>query len=168
MDSLPFNVFALQLFDELIRYADSPWLLGLFLALATYGSEDLACITGGLIAAAGALPFPMACAACAAGIWTGDIGVYLLGKYAAQGALKWKWLALRMRPDRMTRGARFFEKYGAGWIFLTRFIPGSRVVSYLAAGARPSLPYLRLVRNRLSRSRDDAVLPSLPASLPSW
>lgn len=135
MHSLLLATTTLPLVDELMRFADNPWLLALMLALATYGSEDLACIAGGLVAAVGALPFPAACAACALGIWTGDIGVYLLGRYAAKGALKWKWLARRMTPHRIARGARFFDKYGARWIFLTRFIPGSRVVSYLAAGA---------------------------------
>ncbi|MFK7910426.1 MAG: VTT domain-containing protein [Akkermansiaceae bacterium] len=135
MTNFPIAANTQPLVEELLRYGEHPWLLGLMLALATFGSEDLACIAGGLIAAVGALPFPAACAACAIGIWSGDIGVYLLGKYGAKGAVKWQWLAKRMRPDRMARGARFFEKYGARWIFLTRFIPGSRVVSYLAAGA---------------------------------
>lgn len=135
MDPLPLADVALPLLNELQQLSEHPWLLGLLLALSTYASEDLACITGGLLVASGHLPFVAACAACAAGIWSGDIIVYLLGKYAARGALRWKWLARRMQPSRMARGARFFDKYGATWIFLTRFIPGSRVVSYLAAGA---------------------------------
>ena len=125
----------LPLLDELRALGGGPWILVLGLALGTYLSEDLACIAGGLLAATGELSFPTVCASCAAGIWTGDIGVYFLGKLGAKGAVKWDWLARRMRPDRMARGARFFEKYGSAWIFLTRFMPGSRVVSYLAAGA---------------------------------
>lgn len=121
--------------NELQALGEGPWMLALGLALGTYLSEDLSCIAGGLLAATGDLSFPVACTACAAGIWTGDILVYLLGMLGAKGALKWQWLARRMRPDRMARGARFFEKYGSAWIFLTRFIPGSRVISYLAAGA---------------------------------
>ncbi|MGB1258972.1 MAG: VTT domain-containing protein [Akkermansiaceae bacterium] len=124
-----------SLLERLENLADQPVLVFLFLALATYGSEDLACITGGLLAAKGVIGFPLAASACAVGIWTGDIGVYLLGFLSARGALKWKWLAKRMSPERMARGAKFFEKYGVVWIFLTRFMPGSRVVSYLAAGA---------------------------------
>ena len=136
MDTLPLIASTLdQLLQYAEQYAEYPWLVALILVFATYVSEDLACIGGGLIAATGILSLPTASAACAVGIWTGDVVIYLLGKYATRGALKWKWLAKRMHPDRMARGARFFEKYGAGWIFLTRFIPGSRVVSYLAAGA---------------------------------
>jgi len=69
------------------------------------------------------------------GIWTGDVAIYFLGMLFSKGSLRWKWLAKKMRPDRIQRGARFFDKYGARWIFVSRFIPGSRVVSYLAAGA---------------------------------
>ena len=123
------------LLDYLQGLSGQPCLLALALVLATYGSEDLACIVGGLAAAAGLVPFPLAAGACALGIWTGDMAIYLMGMLFARGALKWNWLASRMRPERMARGVRFFDKYGARWIFMSRFIPGSRVVSYLAAGA---------------------------------
>jgi len=121
--------------DFVTAWAESPWMLGVMLALGTFVSEDLACIAGGLAAAAGQIPFAAAVGACAVGIWTGDIGLYFLGMLFSKGALKWKWLARRMRPERVTRGARFFAKYGVRWIFISRFIPGSRVISYLAAGA---------------------------------
>jgi len=117
------------------EWSDNPWLLSLALALSTFASEDLACIAGGLAAAAGQIPLFAAAGACAAGIWLGDIGLYFLGMLFAKGALKWRWLARRMSPSKMARGAQFFEKYGMRWVFLSRFIPGSRVVSYLAAGA---------------------------------
>jgi len=126
---------AFSLLETLQSLSDSPWLLVVVLALATYGSEDLACIAGGMMAASGHLPLMAAAGACAVGIWTGDVAIYFLGMLFSRGALKWKWLAKRMRPGRLARCTRFFEQYGVRWIFLSRFVPGSRIVSYLAAGA---------------------------------
>jgi membrane protein DedA with SNARE-associated domain len=89
---------------QLQALGDRPWMLALILALATYGSEDLACIAGGLVAASGQLPLVAAAGACAVGIWTGDVAIYFLGSLFTRGALKWKWLAKKMRPDRVTAG----------------------------------------------------------------
>lgn len=120
---------------EWVNLVDHPILKMLLLALSTFISEDLACILGGVLASNGQLIFPLAVAGCILGIWIGDIGIYWLGRGVTSGALKWNWARKRVTPEKIARGKRFFDRYGILWIFLSRFMPGSRVVSYLAAGA---------------------------------
>ena len=120
---------------EWVNLVDHPLLKVLLLAVSTFVSEDLACILGGVLAANGQLLFPLAVTGCVLGIWVGDMGVYWLGRGVTTGALKWNWARKRVTPEKIARGKRFFDRYGILWIFLSRFMPGSRVVSYLAAGA---------------------------------
>jgi membrane protein DedA with SNARE-associated domain len=69
----------------------------LLLSAGTLVSEDLACITAGLLAALGKLALPQGIMACALGIWLGDLGLYGLGAAARQGSGRWGWLARQNR-----------------------------------------------------------------------
>jgi membrane protein DedA with SNARE-associated domain len=112
------------------------WLpLGLF--FATFASEDLACITAGLLVARGELSFVPATIACGAGIFVGDLGLYLLGRLAARGLCRWPWVQRRLpAADGALAGwRRRFTRHGAIYLFASRFLPGSRLPLYLAAGA---------------------------------
>ncbi|NNM31263.1 MAG: hypothetical protein HKO57_17255 [Akkermansiaceae bacterium] len=122
------------LFDWLESLAGSPWLLAVAFALATFASEDLACIAAGLLAAKGVVDFPVAVVACAVGIWIGDIGLYALGYLAGQKKRHWRWLDRIVTPARVAKGRRIFDSYGIRWVFVSRFLPGMRLPSYLAAG----------------------------------
>lgn len=120
---------------EWVNLVDHPILKMLLLAVSTFISEDLACILGGVLAANGQLAFPLAVIGCVLGIWIGDVAIYWLGRGVTSGVLKWEWARKLVTPEKIARGRRFFDRYGVFWIFLSRFMPGSRVVSYLAAGA---------------------------------
>lgn len=120
---------------EWVNIVEHPALKVLLLALSTFFSEDLACILGGLLAARGDILFPLVVTGCVLGIWVGDMGVYWIGRGVTSGALRWKWARRLVTPEKIARGGRFFDRHGVLWIFLSRFMPGSRVVSYLAAGA---------------------------------
>lgn len=92
------------------------------LAVATFVSEDLACIAAGLLIAQGRADWFTAIAACAAGIFVGDVGLYAAGR-----------LYPRHRVTAVVE--RWFQRFGAPAVFISRFVPGFRVVTYLAAGA---------------------------------
>ena len=77
------------------------------LAGATLVSEDLACIAAGLLVAAGKLAFGPAVAACFAGIFIGDLLLVGAGRVLGRGA----WV-----------------------IVASRFMPGTRLPTYVAAG----------------------------------
>lgn len=111
-------------------------LLVLFalLALATLVSEDLACIAAGMLVAQGRMGFLAATLACFSGIVGGDLLLYAAGRFLgrpwlARAPLKW-WV----RPEAVERGERWFRRKGAGIVLASRFMPGTRLATYVAAG----------------------------------
>ncbi len=123
-----------SLIEWIESFGGSAWVLALVMVFATLASEDLTCIAGGILAANGAIPFVGASCACALGIWLGDLGLYGLGVLADRSRRNWRWLNRLARPSVIMRGRQLFERHGVKWIFLSRFLPGTRVPSYLAAG----------------------------------
>ena len=98
------------------------------IALATFGSEDLTCIaTGGLIAA-GKLGFLPGVLACIAGIFAGDLLLYFAGRFAGRTILG------HLPGEKMERASRWLSDRGAGVVILSRFTPGLRLPTYVAAG----------------------------------
>jgi membrane protein DedA with SNARE-associated domain len=109
------------------------WALFVALAFATYASEDLACIAAGLLVADGRIGFFEASAACFIGIWTGDMLLVVAGRgirTLTRGRLL-KWLD---RGGRLTRAEDWIRRRGPAVAWLSRFTPGMRLVTYLAAG----------------------------------
>lgn len=124
-----------QLLDWLEGLGSTPWLLLFALAVSTFVSEDLACISAGILAAKGVVDFASGVTACALGIWFGDVGLYVMGYIAGHNRHHWRWLDRVVTAKRVAKGRRFFESYGMGWVFMSRFLPGMRLPSYIAAGA---------------------------------
>lgn len=121
--------------EQLQNYHAPPLVLAALICLGTLISEDLACIAAGILAAKGWLPLPLATGASALGIWTGDIALYGLGRLSQKSKRHWRWLDRLASEERIERGRQLFERFGTRWIFLSRFLPGSRLPSYVAAGA---------------------------------
>jgi membrane protein DedA with SNARE-associated domain len=95
------------------------------LAAGTLISEDGTALTAGLLASEGALTITAATLAVWLGIWTGDLGLWLAGRLMP-GVLQ---LSTNQRlTDAFARGAGFA-------IVTSRFLPGTRLAVYLAAGA---------------------------------
>ena len=105
----------------------------MLIALATLVSEDLTCIAAGLLVARGSLGFVEATAACATGIFLGDLMLYGLGRLGRSGLgrapLKWV-----VTPAAVARSSRWFLRRGAWVILISRFVPGMRLPTYVAAG----------------------------------
>lgn len=106
----------------------------LALALATLASEDLACIAAGLLVADERVGFVPAALACFVGIYLGDMLLYLAGRLFGRGALKRRPLRWVVSDDAVGRASRWFERKGIAVIFLSRFTPGLRLPTYVAAG----------------------------------
>ena len=106
----------------------------LLLAAATLVSEDLTCISAGLLVARGTMGIIPAVAASFSGILIGDILLYLAGRFIGRPALKvppFKWF---VKEVDIKRTSDWFAARGPIIILTSRFTPGLRLPTYFAAG----------------------------------
>ena len=108
--------------------------LVVLLALATFVTEDLTCIMAGLMVSKGALPFVPAVAGCLIGIFIGDMLLYGAGRLFGPPALRRAPLKWMIAPHQVSASEAFFQRQGPALIFGTRFLPGTRLAAYFAAG----------------------------------
>lgn len=102
------------------------------IALATFISEDLTCIATGMAAAAGH-SLPLGIVACTTGIFIGDLLLFALGRLG-RPALQKAPLRFLVSADAIDRATAWFSQRGKSAILLSRFIPGLRLPTYVAAG----------------------------------
>ena len=113
-----------------------PALLIVFLLLvfAAYVSEDLTCITAGLLIAQGRLDFPVATAACYIGILSSDLGIAWLARILGRPALRlppFKWWVTEAAIE---EASAWLRRRALMVVLVSRFLPGSRLPTCLAAG----------------------------------
>ncbi len=109
-------------------------LLLLLLAAATLVSEDLTCIAAGLLVARGTVGFGPAAIACTFGIFVGDLLLYVVGRWLGRAVVTRAPLRWFVSSADLERSSQWFAHRGARLIFLTRFIPGTRLPTYVTAG----------------------------------
>jgi len=114
--------------------AAGTWMLLLGLALATFLAEDLTCIAAGLLVAQERLGFVAASVACAVGIFVGDLLLVAAGRSLGRHAVERAPLSWVISPAALTRAEGWFEARGVRMVLLSRFVPGSRLPLYVAAG----------------------------------
>ncbi len=116
----------------------SLWIAMLLIAASTLISEDLACIGSGLLVSHGGIGLFAAIAACVVGIFVGDLIIYSIGRLFGERLLShrpFRWLISR---DAVIASEQWFRKRGAWVILACRFMPGTRVPVYFAAGVLKS------------------------------
>ena len=106
----------------------------IFLALATFLSEDLACISAGVLVAEGRMGILPAVLACFVGIFVGDMLLFLAGRWVGRPAVARAPLRWLIRPESLDTASDWLSRNGATTIFASRFIPGTRLPTYVAAG----------------------------------
>jgi membrane protein DedA with SNARE-associated domain len=100
-----------------------------FIALATFASEDLTCLATGALIAGGNIAFLPGVMACAAGIYFGDLLLYFAGRLVGRPLVR------RFVTDARLDGAgKWLAARGAGVVLVSRFTPGLRLPTYVAAG----------------------------------
>lgn len=112
----------------------SPAALAVALAAATLVSEDLTCVAAGLLVASGRLSFAVATVACLVGIFVGDLLLVAAGRWLGRPALSRPPLAWVVSAPAVERAARWFARSGPAVVALSRFVPGSRLPLFVAAG----------------------------------
>jgi membrane protein DedA with SNARE-associated domain len=104
------------------------------IALATFVSEDLTCIATGALVASGRLGFLPGVLACVAGIFFGDLLLYFAGRLLGRPIVGWKPLRKILSEQKLDVASNWLAERGASVVMLSRFTPGLRLPTYIAAG----------------------------------
>ncbi len=106
----------------------------ILIALATFASEDLTTIHVGALAMQGRIGYVSGTLACFIGIFFGDVALYLAGRWAGHAALQRAPLKWFLREAAVERASHWLQQRGALVILTSRFLPGTRLPTYFAAG----------------------------------
>ena len=104
------------------------------LGLLTFVQEDVPTVSAALLAAAGNLTWPAGFLAVFLGIWVGDALLYLLARGIGRPLLQRSWAKRIFNPAAVTQSERWFAEKGTWLLLSSRFVPGTRLPTYLAAG----------------------------------
>jgi membrane protein DedA with SNARE-associated domain len=109
--------------------------LFLFFFVATFVSEEAACLLAGTAAASGRLTFLLAVTACLLGIFVGDVLLYLCGRLLGNKVFENRIVKRYVPESSLKKASDWLQNNAAAAVFLSRFVSGLRLPTYLAAGA---------------------------------
>src|SRR5690349_9398856 len=101
----------------------------------TFISEDAACLLAGTAAATGQTSFALAMAACFLGIFAGDVLLYAVGRVIGPKIFQNKFVNYFISAGAVSKASVWLDKNGAVAVFVSRFVTGLRLPTYLLAGA---------------------------------
>ncbi len=110
------------------------WAKILAIITGTLVSEDLTCISVGLLIRAHQLDVFTGLFACFIGIFLGDLGLYLMGRLIALGLFSSARVRALLPEAKLNPLRERFDREGWRLIFLSRFLPGTRFPVYVGAG----------------------------------
>jgi membrane protein DedA with SNARE-associated domain len=109
-------------------------IAGMMLAASTLVSEDAATLTAGALVAANTMPATAAIGWVAFGIWLGDLGLFAIGRLARRRPAIARWVDRRWSIERLSAMEERFNRSAPFAILGSRFLPGTRMLLYVAAG----------------------------------
>ena len=104
------------------------------LGLLTFVQEDVPAVSAALLAAAGSLSWQVGFLGVFLGIWMGDALLYLLARGFGRPLLQRAWAKRFFDPVAVMRSEQWFSERGTWLLVSSRFVPGTRLPTYLAAG----------------------------------
>lgn len=123
-----------------LRGTMSPWLKAGVIMLGTFILEDPTSIAVGLFIKAGQIDPFVGGFAVLLGIFLGDFGLYMIGFIAGRSALRWRPIAAWVPTRQVEKLGAWFDEKGWKAVLASRFIPGSRLPLYIAAGVTGNKP----------------------------
>lgn len=96
--------------------------------------EEITLIGAGMLLAAGELHFAPAVVVCSVAILLGDALPFFLGRRYGLRALRIRWVARILHPERFARLQARFKEHGNWATFTLRFFAGVRIPGYFVAG----------------------------------
>ena len=113
------------------------WLPGLqavTLGLLTFVQEDVPTVGAALLASAGRLSWSAGFLGVFLGIWMGDALLYWFARGLGRPLLQHAWARRFFDPGAVARSEQWFAEKGTWLLVSSRFVPGTRLPTYLAAG----------------------------------
>jgi membrane-associated protein len=110
----------------------------LLLCITAFGfpiPEDLLLLSGGYLISADVFSWAIALPIAIGGVITSDFILYTFGRRMAQHAAS-RPPGRLVATARLQRFAGWFDRVGAGAVFLARLVPGTRAVVFISAGLR--------------------------------
>ena len=101
--------------------------------------EEPLLVASGLSVGWGTSSYGWTCLACLAGILSGDLWVYFLGRRGGEWFLQTRLGSVVFSSERQKKIEHLFEKHGMKTVFLGRFIPAVRFGVFFFAG-RHAMP----------------------------
>ena len=122
--------------------------LGIVLVLVLGGlglpvPEEAPIILAAVLARNGQMVWPLALAACFAGVLIGDFVVYAIGYFQGERVLSFRVTRRFLSREREAQIKGYFQRHGIRILITGRFVPGFRTAAYLTAGIL-RLPPMRL------------------------
>lgn len=118
-----------------LQFLNTQAALAFSVFLLTFAYEDGATLLAVTLGSAGRLDPRLGLASAVLGIWVGDVGLYWVGATLAGRLEQSRWVKRFVSPEAYSRARLWFQQSGVSTIVLSRFIPGSRLPLYVAAGA---------------------------------
>jgi len=104
------------------------------LAFLTLLQEDVPTVSAALLAGAGSVSWKAGFLGCFLGIWIGDALLYLLARGVGRPLMQRTWTRRFFDPAAVARSEQWFAERGTWLLLSSRFVPGTRLPTYLAAG----------------------------------
>ena len=108
--------------------------VSLGIVLLSFVSEDAATFSSALLVLGGPIAWPLGFLSCFIGIWAGDVGLYSLARWFGKPILQTRWCERAVPRQAIARCGKRFQRSGVMALFVSRFVPGTRLPTYLAAG----------------------------------
>src|SRR5437899_4829309 len=112
------------------------------IVLLSFISEDAATISSAFSLFGGPINWQLGFAACFVGIWLGDLGLYSLARCFGKPILQSRWIARFADAKAIEWCQTRFNDHASLKLLASRFVPGTRLPTYLAAGLL-SMPVTR-------------------------
>ena len=106
----------------------------LSLMFGTLLSEDAACIAAGMLIQRGEVGAIAGITACAFGIFGGDVALWAAGRFCGRAVYALPLLSRHLTPHRRHEMSEWLCRHAGRSIMTSRFLPGSRLPLYVAAG----------------------------------
>lgn len=132
-----------EIFGGLGPYV-GPFLVLLLCGVGLPLPEELTLLGSGLLLHQGEVEFVPIVLTCSVAILIGDSIPYWLGRRYGLHALRIRWVARVLHPERLSRLQRRFTEHGNWATFACRFFAGIRIPGYFVAGTM-GMPYPRFL-----------------------